>query len=368
MLWNAGCFSAAVNQLKAIIFSFLAFSSLLLSADVSADLTFTLQPGSQTTLTGNISGSSSGSDSAQITGSYTATVVFDPETLEVKNFSFTGGSLSMGDLDLSFSGNVNVIGFGRVFLSVQARTQDLRETVTTPSPPGTVTSTGSLVASEHLITLNDGKLTLIASAGGESETEVTNYATNPNSEPASGTASISVVRSASDDFEETYVFTLLTETNDSITDNIDGTTNSMTLAGTETTESTASLTLRTDLGSWVDEQGVSEDEIDGSNQFGLPYRLLHAFDLESDSSGLPIAMGSNQNVPEVVIDLPSSGLRTNLFAHYRASLSDADWSNLPSGNYPNGTGLIEKNGSGEYKLTFPVGSAGFIRLSDEQLP
>lgn len=341
----------------------LSVSVIAYGESVEVALNFTIQSGSEASMSGRIGGSTPGTDTAEITGNYTANVSFDRENLVVNTFTFTGGTVALGDLDFNFSGNANVIGFGSVPLSVAGRTRGLRETPSTPSSPGTVLPSGNLVASEHTFTLNAGTLRLVATALGSSDTETTNYSQNPESEPASGTANISVTRMAVSDLEEVFTFTLLIETSETQSEIIDGTTTTLTLAGEESTISKASITLPTDLGTWVEAQEISESEVTGSNAAGLPYLLLHAFDLDAEASALPIISGlSAGGTPEMTIDLPESGLRNGLSAQYRAALNQGSWSALPSVNISGGNASLGKGASGQVKLSYPAGDSGFIKL------
>lgn len=337
--------------------------SVICAADSTVDLTFLIQPGSEVQLTGNISGSSSATDTASIQGSYDARVVFDPQDLTIQNVTFEGGTIEMGDLDLQFSGNVVVPGYGQFLLSVRAETEGIIESIDTPSAPGDVLSDGNLISSQHELTTYDGVLRLTASVLGETEVEITDYEAVPETETASGTAHISVVRVSSDFLEERFRFTLLTNTSENTTEGIDGTTNTMTLSGSETTSSLAEVTLRTAFGEWVYANGLNLTSEDDNNAHGLSYRLLYAFGLEADASRLPIdfVKGSSDEL-KIRITLPSSGLEETLYPMYRTSLSEGQWEALAEANILSGSDSLEAGNTGDVELSFPAGASGFLRL------
>jgi hypothetical protein len=181
-------------RLNTFFFFFLGMTASLGAADRSVDLVFELQAEqSSTSISGRIGNGVTGSDSGIITGTINATVVFDSGTLNAKEITYTGGRVFLEDLNLNFSGNVSVPVIGSLLMQTAVQSRDLSQTLSTISPPGDVSNSGALTTSQHQATLDQGTLTLIATfAGVPDEPETTNYNTSPETDPVSGTASITI--------------------------------------------------------------------------------------------------------------------------------------------------------------------------------
>jgi hypothetical protein len=183
----------------------------LLAGDRSVDVTFNLLPGSTTSLSGRIGSAPAGFDSGANTGTVEATVVFNEESLTPKNITFTGGRQNQENLDFNFSGNVFVPSAGNFFMSVSVRSSGLSGTLSTINPPGTVSSSGALITSQHLSTLDRGTLSLLASVAGlGSDQEITDYNVSPDSNVFYGTATLVVTEIDAGALERTLQFRLST--------------------------------------------------------------------------------------------------------------------------------------------------------------
>jgi hypothetical protein len=352
-------------RLNTFFFLFLGMTASLGAADRSVDLVFELQAEqSSTSISGRIGNGATGSDSGVITGTINATVVFDSGTLNAKEITYTGGRVFLEDLNLNFSGNVSVPGTGNFFMQTAVQSRNLSQTLSTISPPGDVSNSGALTTSQHQATLDQGTLTLIATVPGLfSETETTNYNTSPETDPVSGTASITISEQSANALQRTLQFTLTTNRTEEQSGLIEGTTTTLTLTGSENTQSKASISIPTGYGQWALDNSVNLINGDETNNLGFAYNLVYALGLAPDASTWPIqTILTSANLPSVELTLPTSGLNLSLEAEYRERFDSGTWVPLPTVHFTSGSGSLEQSNTGKVTFTFPEATQGFIRF------
>ena len=352
-------------RLNTFFFLFLGMTASLGAADRSVDLVFHLQAEqSSTSISGRIGNGATGSDSGVITGTINATVVFDSGTLNAKEITYTGGRVFLEDLNLNFSGNVSVPGIGNFFMQTAVQSRNLSQTLSTISPAGDVSNSGALTVSQHELTLDRGTLTLIATVSGlGSETETTNYNTSPETDPVSGTASITISEQSANALQRTLQFTLTTNRTEEQSELIEDTTTTLTLTGSENTQSKASISIPTEYGQWALDNSVNLINGDEVNRFGLAYNLVYALGLAPDASTWPIVASKTAgNAPAVELTLPAGGLSLPLAVEYRERLDLAGWIPLPMTHFTSGAASLDQGSTGTAMFSFPQATQGFIRF------
>jgi hypothetical protein len=343
---------------------FFGFSASLCAVDRSVDLAFQLQSGSQASISGRVGTGVTGSDSGAVTGTIGAVVVFDEATLKAKEIAFNGGRMFFEDLSFNFSGDVSVPGFGIFTMQATLQSNNLSQTVATISPPGDVTNSDLLIASQHETTLDQGTLSVNATVpalGSNIETE--NFNTTPEIEPTSGIASITISEQSSNALERVLQFTLISNSTEVESRPIPNTTTFLTLTGTENTESKASVSVPTEFGQWSLDNSVTLISGDEINSSGLAYILVYALGLSPEASSWPVrAFSALGSAPRVGLTLPTAGLNLPLDVEYRETLDSGTWNPLPTVHFESGADSLDQGKTGEATFSFPEASEGFIRF------
>lgn len=345
-----------------LLFSVLRF---IQAGERTVDLVFQFQPGNQNVVTVDLNPGSSDSQNTSYSGTINAQVTFDEETLEPKQFRFTGGRVYTTDVDVRFSGNIFYYDAGRsIHTTFGFRFLDLSAIYTTVGT-GNVNSNGYLVLSDHRTKVDQGRGIVDATVqgfGSVSETE--HFSSASEWEPLSGSGRIIISELSSNELEKELLFTLISETDSTETDPFEDTNASLTITEVGTNTLTATTTIPTRIAQWLTDNNIEPNQLDARSPSGIPYRILHAFDLDKASGALPISPSSDQSgKPMVTIELPSSGLNSGLKAQYRASLSEGEWEDLPATNHMNGMDSLDSGESGTVQLSFPEANQGYIRLA-----
>ena len=233
---------------KCLILSiFFCLNPAIKGAERSVDLTFQMEPSSFHALKGEIRGQPEGgnSDSAAISGTLEATVVFDDETLLAKNITVTGGRIARGDIDISAEGTAFIPDVGNVDGTVRIRYRNLASTIRTLSSPGTILPSGQLIPSQHVSTVNEGTLTVTASAPGlGSQTQTRDFNEETGSQTLQGSGRLVITQQDVSPLQRTLLFRVTTANSyeDSLLI-IDGSSALLDLTETIETSSTATVTI-----------------------------------------------------------------------------------------------------------------------------
>jgi len=136
-------------------------------------------------------GTTSDTETASVTGNILAdlTMDFDPVThgAVATGLEFTGGAFDLSPLDFE-------LDYGFLVGKINVDGQDMRGTVDTPLPPGTVAD-GHFPSDQHVAIINHGTLTMEGSGwvlGGLMEPTTINLADDPIAAPGQGSGTLTV--------------------------------------------------------------------------------------------------------------------------------------------------------------------------------
>lgn len=327
-------------------------------------LSFEVQPGSASTISARFSDGTPDSDNVTFSGTMLAEVVFDDESLEAKNLTFTGGRVASSDTNLFFSAPVFITGLGTFTIEIFSQTRNYAGAFSTPSPPGTVSALGEWNRAEHNLTVNEGTTTrtgTIVCLGSESET--VDFSVTPETGPLEGVGSLLIREVSVNSVSRTLEFSLVTSTATTVSEPLEGTTSSLIFTEQGTFTAIATTQIPTALGQWALDHGVTLVSGEERNAAGIPHALLHAFHLEPGDTALPMEIESAPGAsPVLEVTLPLAGLNATLIPQMSSTLRGDDWIPLPMEFWLSGPGSLDSGASGTARLRLPGGTSGFVRL------
>lgn len=350
-----------------VIFLLFTTVTVVLSQTLTRPLTFEIQPGASTLIGYSASTGGSDSETVTMTGSLAVNLSFDQESLSPQTIELTGGSIYYSSFSLNVGTNVFYSGAGTHFTNLSTSGSNWRETLSTPNPPGQIDSqTGLVTNSEHRITIDQGTTTVSISVPSLNifSSETTNYAVTPLTSEPSGSTSISLVETNSTLFERSIQATLTSSINESEVQSIDGTNLSLTLSENGSFTALEDFSIPTPYGQWALDNNLGEPQPDETNESGIPYGLLFAFDLTLDHSELPIEVIQTETGTKARLTLPNTGLASTVVPLYSPDLS-SDFQPLNTEFYDDGADALDAGKSTTTLISFPASSKGFLRFTTD---
>ena len=221
---------------------------------------------------------------------------------------------------------------------------------------------GILSPSVHFLDFTSGTITLVARAPGVNDravidvTEPTqNGGVDPDSLAALDDLKVTLVEVSRSQSEILWEATFRGTGRISDTQTQDGI--SVTLTSTASLQAQTIFKTPTNFGNWLIEQDLNmTTQSETPSSKGVPFGLLHAFDLSKDDVTLPFfAMNQADGNPAMTIDCPEGGLRREIFIN-RSTTLDPALATDGLGSLPLGT-------TGLQEIPFPAGPKNFAWLS-----
>ena len=286
-----------------------------------------------------------------LTGTMEATINIEPTSGDISQFSFTGGTVSMQPLSLELSG-----GFGLFATRLNFDTSTITLTPTTLAPPGLVdTASGQLNASEHNLVPTTGIIATQIRSFLVNETQIYNVDTPPddaNIDPDAitnfETLTIASTLISSSEATEQWSVTLSGSDDTTLSQTSSRIPFLVTQRAFSQFSSTETVTVSTDYGKWLLEHELPEETPSATlNNSGIPYSLLHAFDLGVQASGLPLQIDTNTDPISFQITTPEEGLRRAIDVRASENLETAPslWPIIQSYQFGQTGSLLEAVGT-----------------------
>ncbi len=346
------------------------------ASPVSKLVTFTVAPGT-TTEVGLIRPIPSPSgfidgviDTRSYTGSFSAKLVFDIDSLVPQNFTFNSGSIIGSGYDLQLFTNViyaSPYGVKSTFYFQQAG--QISYAPTTSPTPGLVDFDGSLIPSQQRFLASQGIIVTGRSVTGSQVNRITDdYINFPDSLPLPGSAKLTISQVSKTRYSRTLKAKLVITIDDEETILLPVPTNpalNSSIIKTEVgsiTSNTTNFTVPTAFGQWSTSNKLTNPDPETLNAFGIPYAILMALNLPVTAATLPITIENTEYGSIVTLDLPADGLENPMSAEYATDLTDPDWAPLPTSHYLHGADSLDYGKNGSPTFSFPSGHAGFIRF------
>ena len=297
-------------------------------------------------------------------GSMTFKIAYDPLTLDVHEFTFTGGSITATEVNpiqviqtpITFDNGVTRI------TTISRQTQPLSYNLTTPITPGTVLPGDGLIESaRHRRVAFAGVEVIANNWTGDSKRVVYNSAI-PTNLLYRGSSTIHLTEVSTSTLTRTLRATLVHTMDES--DTYDIPLSSETVTVTENGDWTMKQTFSapSEYAYWAQSQGIGTPSPEAKNLAGIAYAFLYAFDLPVTTASLPIRFSDFSGFKFIVVDLPEDGLKLPLDMLYATSL-EGPWVPLPEDNRFSGTDALNQGATGNPAFTFPTGPPCFIRLT-----
>lgn len=342
----------------------LTATNSLLSATVQQDLVFTLLPNQSTTGTIRVTPGSARAANVTYSGTIEATVTYDDETLKASSVAFTGGRVFVTDLDVSVSANIFYSGAGTFATTYRSVSRGISGVYSTPpnAPASVDPQTGNLTLNDISLTLNQGTVTATATIPSLSisETEVQNLSSVPSViggvDDGLEYVRIQITEVSNNGIEQEKRFTLVQNYNGQLlTESIEGTNSRIESTETGSVTAVAAVTELTAFGSWASAEGLNvNQQLQQERNGGLiPYRLLHALALGSETPSLPFnfTRGIDGAADTLHIDAPEGGLREDVRIEYTTSLSrNTDWQELPADKLLSGPNSLSKGSEDSIRI------------------
>ena len=296
------------------------------------------------------------SDTSNISGTLDALLTIEPDTGRLEGLELTGGLVTFSPVEFDFSFNVATIDVD--FSSMTAVPE---------SPEGIeilANDDGILSASAHFLEFTSGTVTMVVRAPGVNDrtvidvTEPTqNEGVDPDSLAALDDLKVTLVEVSRSQSEILWEATFRGTGRISDTQTQDGI--SVTLTSTASLQAQTIFKTPTNFGNWLIEQDLNmTTQSETPSSKGVPFGLLHAFDLSKDDEALPFfAMNQADGNPAVMIDCPEGGLRREISIN-RSTTLDPALATDGLGSLPLGT-------TGLQEIPFPTGPKNFAWLSTQ---
>ena len=316
---------------------------IVLSFRVSADtvsLDLKIEEGSATEIA--ISANTGNGDRGDVTysGNLLGDLVFDPVTLAVESFSFTGGRVNFSDNVLTFTSLVLFDPDG-IKASLNTRftqtTTGTSATFSTLNSPGSIVSGNELLNEEHEAIFDQGSFTIaVMVADTEPQSDVVDFEENPETGPIGGTYHIAMEETSHNLYGRTFKVTLSQTINSSDTLAYEDTNAVLTFTEVGSIPAVASFSHPTRYGAWLLKNGLGNSPPETLNPHGLAYGLLFALDLPAAAASVPLTIQKSDIGLTANLPFPENGLPVSVRIEQQSLLTPAlTWETLQS--YPPGT-------------------------------
>jgi len=297
-------------------------------------------------------------DTSTITGTIDVVLAFDSMNEVVTKFSMTGGEVEFSPAELGFSYEGATLDVDFSTLIATTDSLDGEEVL--------FDGTGTLDPSKHQLVFTSGTATLVSEIPRQGRDRTVIDITEPDSgdgiDPESIAVTegleISVEKIESSERSATWEATLTAEGKITNSETEDGITISLT--SDILFKASSLFVLPTDFGDWLTEQSLSTEATSQTmSGQGIPFALLHAFNLSPEARSLPFVSpnrsgGGNM---ELIVTCPEDGLRRPVVVRSSGSLEPEaklkELAVLPIGTV------------GEQVIQFSEGDKAFARLYTE---
>ena len=330
-------------------------------------LNFIIQPGSESEIRIASSTGGQASDTVVYEGNLLADIDFDAASRRVNSITFQGGEMTVSDVDLSFTSNVNSADLGTFSTEFRVETNQIKQYLITPNSPGMVDPDSlQLINSDHLTRIDDGSISLTITALGQSQTMSVDYRTNSEDVQGSGTGTLFVREYVRRLQAQTLQFVLESRVDESESIPLQGTNAMIEISERGVVRATATVDIPADMPSnflnWATSNGVTIITGAERNHFNVPYALAFAFGLPPNSSSRDIPIFLRSNPPGLELNFPEDGLGLSLIALYSETLSSESWIPLPNEYITHGLDSLDKGSVGTTSVIFPSPYPSFIRF------
>ncbi len=349
-----------------------AYLSLVIAttgyASLDREIVLEFQPGSQVLNQLSISTGGSDQDTTYVSGTQTASVRFDENSLEPLNFTFTGsGRAFRSDLNMSvssliqFSDRGTVIGTFPTIIGLSTR-ENSYISYSNLSTADVVPGTGALDNDQHHDYYDRGTATVSITVAGETFSEVVQFQFNPNIVEMEGTNIVKIERVPSNSPLDQRLKVSLTSSFIANSSDLFVDTNArMTTVEEGDLLSVGYTTIPTPYSHWLANNSVFSESGYEQNRFGISYYLLYVLDLPISSKKLPIGFEkSDPNSLSVI--LPSAGLKEDLIIEYSNSLIPDSWIPIDSSFFVDTGASLNKGASGKVRIRSPHVGTSFFRI------
>lgn len=309
---------------------------------------------------------------ASYSGTIQASIGFDPLTLEIFEFNYTGGYVEVREATplLQILPLMNYIAppsprpfaISR-FSSVSNSPFYLGFTPSVINPPAAVIpGSGEIVGALRWVTNAGFERIYNGTTATVMHQEVINPAT-PLTKPHRGTPSIALTQIGETTFNRTIRTTLTYTFDEEERYGFFGSTDEVIVTETGSWSATKNFTLPTEYGQWAQDQGLNNPDPEDANEAGIPYVFLYALDLPEDTDSLPIRVVNTGGQRKVEIVLPAGGLKRAMTVEYSSNLTNGSWFPLTQFNYPGfDLTVLDVGATGSPRFTFPLPGRCFMRF------
>lgn len=346
----------------------------------SKELTFTIPANSTTTV--NLTSSAGVGDTNQpgfinettalYAGTIGASIEFNPETLAVTGFQYTGGTVDREEIPAAMaiypviSYNTGETLFTSIVRSTSANPPTTQFSRFTPTSVGDLSVdpvTGAITGVLRWTT-SVGVEIINGSRTGNILDIVVSPPLPPLQRPHTADPSIVLQETSATSFLRTIRGTLTYDFSSLQSHDIPISTAQAIVTETGSWSATSNFTLPTDYGQWAIDNGLNNPDPEGTNEAGIPNVFLYSLDLPGDARTLPISVVPVDNFYQVQIVLPESGLKTAMKIEYSFSMADGTWQELSPFFYPSPDAL-DVGATGSPSFPFPLPGRCFMRFVTE---
>ena len=344
---------------------YLAIFALAVARGEDVALDFEILPNSgEATL--SLSTGDSDSSSISYSGNILANVSFDLETLRASQIEFTGGSIQFPDTEFNVRGNILYTGLGTFDTQLRLTNSGIKGRLSSPNGPGPVsTLNGVIDTSFHNTTIYHGFASFTVTINGISETQSIDFGSEPSTNVSEDHTRILISEFARMPEKRILKFVIETTISDSESEVIEGSTATLNTRETGFYEAVAFAEYPTELGVWLEQNGLSIADYQSLNPFGIPYNLIYALDLAADAKRLPISFDTQSDaiLPYVTIQLPETGLKRQVIPYFSFDLLPGSWSPVSSRHYIDGVESLLPGETGIVRIAFDDWPFGFLRFA-----
>ena len=345
----------------------------------TGSLTFVIPPNSTTTV--NLTSTSGIGDDSQTTypdettatysGSILASIGFDPDTLAVTEFAYTGGSVQRQEADsilqifpaISYTGGNTPLPTSFTRTSSSYISPFYRAFVpTTVNPPASVDPFDGIVAGNHHWVTSVGYERIYSNRSGVMKQEVVSSQAPPVELPHRGTPIISLAQTGTTTFHRIIRATLTYQFSESAAYNIPQSAEQLFVQETGGWSTTAQFTLPSDYSLWAQSHGLGNPDPEDTNPAGIPWVFLYNLDLPPTTATLPAGFVRQFGEHLLQITLPATGLKVPMSIEYSTTLEDGSWQALPIDSYLDGLDSLDSGATGSPRFFFPAAPPCFLRF------
>ncbi len=290
------------------------------------------------------------------TGAFRARISYDESTLAPERFTFMDGRIAVSDSTHTLNSNIPFTDLGTFNTTLTVRSEGLAALPSTNNNFTTFDEEGNFLNIEqHLFILNEGSATISVTILGETVSETSDLAIDSIVGPFARSARLEIEEVSKTETTQDLRFTLTYDNGSDSSEILDGSSAVIRTVETGSVTSVGEIELLTDFGDWLLDNGWNPDSPPEIGPGGLPVKVLYAFNLPRHSNVWPISVYSDGHL-NVVLHLPSRGLKATLLPEISNSMEKDSWRAMP----------IEYLLDGVHSLQFGASGFSTIRLSNNE--